>query len=98
MRVHCRENPKIRLIEKLNTIMTAVVRVSRECEWGVIVRRNRGKRRVSHRMIMEVASREPVLKYKNSAPPVHLTRPDQDNDRKIKSDRGTQVEAFVYVR
>ena len=82
--VRRRQNPKVRMIEKLDTVMTVVVRVEGAREWGVIVRRNRGrcrvghrvscrcKRRASYRVNMCVTSKEPALKYSNSGIPVHL--------------------------
>ena len=82
-----RQNPKVGLIEKLDTIMTVLVSVEGAHECEVIVRHNRDRCRVSHRVScrykrrviyrvnMGVTSREPVLKYNNSGIPVHLTRP-----------------------
>ena len=69
-----RQNPKVRLIEK-DTLMTVLVSVEGARECGVIVRRNKGRRRVGHRVNMVATSREPALKYSNSGFPVHLTRP-----------------------
>ena len=45
-----RQNPKVGLIEKLDTIMTVLVSVEGIHECGVIVRHNRDRCRVSHRV------------------------------------------------
>ena len=43
------------------------------------------RHRVSHRVNMGAASREPALKYSNSAVPVHLTRPGLRLKNSIRS-------------
>ena len=54
---------------RVDTNMVVVVIVAGACEWGVI------SDRVSYGVNMRAASREPALKYSNSALPVHVTRP-----------------------